>query len=55
VLGGKPTGSARRLLKDPGDEQPTARQTSVTLGWPRRSSALIDSQRADERPAGSPT
>jgi hypothetical protein len=31
VLGGTPTNSVKRLLKVPSDEQPTAKQTSVTL------------------------
>src|SRR2546422_529923 len=37
VLGGLPTSSVKRLLKVPSDEQPTAKQTSVTLRSPRRS------------------
>jgi hypothetical protein len=31
VLGGIPTRSVKRLLKVPSDEQPTSKQTSVTL------------------------
>jgi hypothetical protein len=31
MLGGTPTSSVKRLLKVPSDEQPTAKQTSVTL------------------------
>jgi hypothetical protein len=31
MLGGIPTSSVKRLLKVPSDEQPTAKQTSVTL------------------------
>jgi hypothetical protein len=39
VLGRTPTSSVQRVLKMSGDEQPTAKQTSVTLRSPRRSSA----------------
>jgi FAD/FMN-containing dehydrogenase len=35
-----PTSSVKRLLKAPSDEQPTAKQASVTLRSPRRSSAI---------------
>jgi hypothetical protein len=35
----------KRLLKVPSDEQPTAKQTSVTLRPPRRSSAIARSMR----------
>src|SRR5436305_2079243 len=45
VLGGIPTSSVNRLLKVPSDEQPTAKQTSVTLRSPRRSSAIARSMR----------
>jgi hypothetical protein len=34
-----------RLLKVPSDEQPTARQTSMMLRSPRRSSAIARSMR----------
>jgi hypothetical protein len=40
-----PTRSVKRLLKVPSDEQPTAKQTSVTLRSPRRSSAIARSIR----------
>ena len=45
MLGGMPTSSVKRLLKVPSDEQPTAKQTSVTLRSPRRSSAVARSMR----------
>jgi hypothetical protein len=45
VLGGIPISSLKRLLKVPSDEQPTAKQTSVTLRSPRRSSAMARSMR----------
>jgi hypothetical protein len=45
VLGGTPTSSVKRVLKVPSDEQPTAKQTSVTLRSPRRSSAIARSMR----------
>src|SRR6266581_8444012 len=45
VLGGIPTSSVKRLLKVPSDEQPTSKQTSVTLRSPRRSSAIARSMR----------
>jgi hypothetical protein len=45
MVGGTPTSSVKRLLKVPSDEQPTAKQTSVTLGSPRRSSAIARSMR----------
>src|SRR5215472_11885601 len=45
VLGGTPTSSVKRVLKVPSDEQPTAKQTSVTLRSPRRSSAIARSIR----------
>ena len=44
-LVGMPTSSVKRLLKLPSDEQPTAKQTSVTLRSPRRSSAIARSMR----------
>jgi len=34
MLGDLPTSSVTRLLKVPSDEQPTAKQTSVTLRSP---------------------
>ena len=37
--------SVKRVLKVPSDEQPTAKQTSVTLRSPRRSSAMARSIR----------
>src|SRR4051794_36251554 len=40
-----PISSLKRLLKVPSDEQPTAKQTSVTLRSPRRSSAMARSMR----------
>ena len=40
ALGGMPTSSVNRVLKVPSDEQPTAKQTSVTLRSPRRSRAI---------------
>jgi hypothetical protein len=45
VLGGTPTNSVRPLLKVPNDEQPTAKQTSVTLRSPRRSSRTATRRR----------
>jgi hypothetical protein len=45
VLGGTPTSSVKRVLKVPSDAQPTAKQTSVTLRSPRRSSAIARSIR----------
>ena len=36
VLGGTPTSSVKRVLKVPSEEQPTAKQTSVTLTSPQR-------------------
>jgi hypothetical protein len=45
VLGGRPTSSVKRMLKVPSDEQPTAKQTWVTLRSPRRSSAIARSMR----------
>lgn len=45
VLGGTPTSSVKRVLKVPSDEQPTAKQTSVTLSSPRRRSAIARSIR----------
>jgi hypothetical protein len=45
VLGGTPTSSVKRVLNVPSDEQPTAKQTSVTLMSPRRSSAIARSMR----------
>jgi hypothetical protein len=40
-----PTSSVKRVLKVPSDAQPTAKQTSVTLRSPRRSSAIARSMR----------
>ena len=40
-----PTSSVNRVLKVPNDEQPTAKQTSVTDTSPRRSSAMARSMR----------
>jgi hypothetical protein len=34
VLGGTPTSSVKRVLNVPSDEQPTVKQTSVTLMSP---------------------
>src|SRR6185295_17292735 len=45
ALGGTPTNSVKRVLKVPSDEQPTAKQTSVTLRSPRRSRAIARSMR----------
>jgi hypothetical protein len=45
VLGGTPTNSVKRVLKVPSEEQPTAKQTSVTLRSPRRSNAIARSMR----------
>jgi hypothetical protein len=45
ALGDMPTNSVKRVLKVPRDEQPTAKQTSVTLWWPPRSSAMARSTR----------
>ena len=45
MLGGTPINSVKRVLKVPSDEQPTAKQTSVTLRSPRRSSAIARSMR----------
>jgi hypothetical protein len=45
MLGGTPTSSVKRPLKLPSDEQPTAKQTSVTLRSPRPSSAIAHSMR----------
>jgi hypothetical protein len=45
TLGGTPTSSLNRLLNVPSDEQPTAKQTSVTLRSPRRNSAIARSMR----------
>ena len=44
-LGLSPTSSVNRELNDPSDVQPTAKQTSVTVRSPRRSSALARSIR----------
>src|SRR5229473_1372746 len=44
-LGLSPTSSVKRELNEPSEEQPTAKQTSVTLKSPRRSSALARSIR----------
>jgi hypothetical protein len=40
-----PTSSVKRVVNVPGDAQPTAKQTSVTLRSPRRSSAIARSMR----------
>ena len=40
-----PTSSVKRVLNVPSDWQPTAKQTSVTLMSPRRSSAIARSIR----------
>ena len=45
VLGDIPTNSLKRVLKVPSDEQPTAKQTSVTERSPRRNSAIARSIR----------
>ena len=45
TLGGMPTSSVKRVLKVPSEEQPTAKQTSVTLRSPCRSSAIARSMR----------
>ena len=45
TLGGTPTSSVKRVLKVPRDEQPTSKQTSVTLMSPRRRSAMARSMR----------
>lgn len=45
MLGGTPTNSVNLVLKVPNDEQPTAKQTSVTLRSPRRSRAIARSMR----------
>jgi hypothetical protein len=45
VLGGTPTNSVNRVLKVPKDEQPTAKQTSVTDMSPSRSRAIARSMR----------
>jgi hypothetical protein len=45
VLGGMPTSSVKRVLKVPSEEQPTAKQASVTHASPRRSSAIARSMR----------
>ena len=45
VVGGMPTSSVKRVVKVPSDEQPTSKQTSVTLRSPRRSSAIARSMR----------
>ena len=44
-LGLSPTSSVNRELNDPSEVQPTAKQTSVTVRSPRRSSALARSIR----------
>ncbi len=44
MLGGTPANSVRRVLKVPSDEQPTAKQTSVTLS---RHDAAAPWQRVD--------
>jgi hypothetical protein len=44
-VGGTPTSSVKRVLNVPSDEQPTAKQISVTLWSPRRSSAIARSMR----------
>ena len=45
TLGGMPTNSVKRVLKVPSEEQPTAKQTSVTLRSPVRSRAMARSMR----------
>ena len=45
VQGFMPTSSVNRVVKVPSDAQPTAKQTSVTLRSPRRSSAIARSIR----------
>ena len=40
-----PTSSVKRVLKVPSDEQPTSKQTSVTLRSPRRNNAIARSMR----------
>jgi len=40
-----PTSSENRVLKVPSDEQPTAKQTSVTDMSPRRSKVIARSMR----------
>ena len=45
MLGGTPTSSVKRVLKVPSDEQPTAKQISVTLRLLPRSSAIARSMR----------
>ena len=45
TLGGTPTSSVNRVLNVPSDWQPTAKQTSVTLRSPSRSSAIARSIR----------
>ena len=45
ALGETPTSSVKRVLNVPKDEQPTVKQTSVTLRSPRRSRAMARSMR----------
>ena len=45
MLGGTPTTSVKRVLNLRNDEQPTAKQTSVTLRSPQRDSAIARSMR----------
>jgi len=50
VVGGTPTNSVKRVLKVPSDEQPTAKQTSVTLrshdaAAPSRARCAVSSDR----------
>ena len=45
TLGGTPTSSVNRVLNVPSDWQPTAKQTSVTLRSPLRSSVIARSMR----------
>jgi hypothetical protein len=45
TLGGTPTNSENRVLNVPNDEQPTVKQTSVTVKSPRRNNAIARSIR----------
>lgn len=49
VLGGTPTSSVNRVLNVPSEEDPTAKQTSVTVMSPRRSNAIARSTRRVNR------
>lgn len=44
-LGGMPTSSVNRVLNVPSEENPTAKQVSVTVRSPLRSSAIARSMR----------